>query len=173
MLDFLFSLRLLLYAAVCCVCVFFVYRFAFYSKLFTWAISCFFVCFVIICFLLLGSECKNRKRPLNVFLIQMICLFCTRFASCFISNYSFLLDQLLLVVFYVFAFFCVLLLMLFCWYSAQIYLWFALLVKYSTHRNALNFINRVNETDSPLNRTTNISRLCAMLVLAICFINSL
>lgn len=63
-----------------------------------------FVClFVIICFLLLGSECKNRKRPLNVFLIQMICMFCTRFASCFISNYSFLLDQLLLVVLCVFA----------------------------------------------------------------------
>lgn len=101
MLDFLFSLRLLLYAAVCCVCVF-VYRFAFYSKLFTWAISCFCL-FVIICFLLLGSECKNRKRPLNVFLIQMICMFCTRFASCFISNYSFLLDQLLLVVLCVFA----------------------------------------------------------------------
>lgn len=109
-LIFLFSLRLLLYAAVCCVCVFFVYRFTFYSKLFTWAISCFL--FVIICFLLLGSECKNRKRPLNVFLIQMICLFCTRFACCFVSNYSFLLNQLLLVVF-IFCF-CVLLLMLFC-----------------------------------------------------------
>lgn len=76
----------------CVVFVFFVYRFAFYSKLFTWAISCFCL-FVIICFLLLGSECKNRKRPLNVFLIQMICMFCTRFASCFISNYSFLLDH--------------------------------------------------------------------------------
>lgn len=86
----------------CVVFVFFVYRFAFYSKLFTWAISCFCL-FVIICFLLLGSECKNRKRPLNVFLIQMICMFCTRFASCFISNYSFLLDQLLLVVLCVFA----------------------------------------------------------------------
>lgn len=132
----------------------------------------FFCLFVIICFLLLGSECKNRKRPLNVFLIQMICLFCTRFACCFVSNYSFLLNQLLLVVF-IFCF-CVLLLMLFCWYSAQIYLWFSSLVKYSTHRNALNFINRVNETDSLFfNRTTNISRLCAMLVLAIYSINSL
>lgn len=38
-----------------------------------------------------------------MFLIQMICMFCTRFASCFISNYSFLLDQLLLVVLCVFA----------------------------------------------------------------------
>lgn len=64
-----------------------------------------FCLFVIICFLLLGSECKNRKRPLNVFLIQMICLFCTRFACCFVSNYSFLLNQLLLVVlFFAFAF---------------------------------------------------------------------
>lgn len=88
----------------CVVFVFFVYRFTFYSKLFTWAISCFCL-FVIICFLLLGSECKNRKRPLNVFLIQMICLFCTRFACCFVSNYSFLLNQLLLVVlFFAFAF---------------------------------------------------------------------
>lgn len=53
LLDFLFSLRLLLYAAVCCVCVvFFVYRFTFYSKLFTWAISCFllFVCYYLFFF---------------------------------------------------------------------------------------------------------------------------
>lgn len=90
-LIFLFSLRLLLYAAVCCVCVFL-------CTVLLFTVSCLLgqfhvFLFVIICFLLLGSECKNRKRPLNVFLIQMICFFCTRFACCFVSNYSFLLTS--------------------------------------------------------------------------------
>lgn len=111
---FLFSLRLLLHAAVCCVCVFFL------CTVLLFTVSCLlgqfhvFVCYYL--FSLLGSECKNRKRPLNVLLIQMICLFCTSFffACCFVSNYSFLLNQLLLIVF-IFCFcFCVLLLMLFC-----------------------------------------------------------
>lgn len=35
----------------CVVFVYFVYRFAFYSKLFTWAISCFlFVCYYLFSF---------------------------------------------------------------------------------------------------------------------------
>lgn len=74
---FLFSLRLLLHAAVCCVCVFFL------CTVLLFTVSCLlgqfhvFVCYYL--FSLLGSECKNRKRPLNVLLIQMICLFCTSF----------------------------------------------------------------------------------------------
>lgn len=127
--------------------------------------------FVIICFLCWAVSVRIERGPWTCCSFRWFaCFALVFFACCFVSNYSFLLDQLLLIVFiFVFAFaFCCS-----CCFAdiprRYICDFLFFFVKYSTHHNALNFVNRVNETDSPLNRTTNISRLCAMLVFTICF----